>query len=187
MKADAPVLYVDKSKPGYDCTVSKPSRWCRLSELDDGCEGQHVLFKDGVRCGCRPHAAHEAAHRSNASKPAARCSHFGGLDITRRPHVPTCLVSERQRAFFVPSCPSTHRFTSVCPTCRLLGSPGDIKQGDIGTCWLLGAMGSVAGTDGKKLAKLFVRYDFDVGVFGVRFFLDGEWTYVLVDDFLPAC
>lgn len=63
---------------------------------------------------------------------------------------------------------------------------GDITQGQIGTCWLLGAMGSVAGVSPDRIEKLFVDYDLAVGVFGIRFCLDGEWNYVVIDDFFPV-
>jgi hypothetical protein len=61
---------------------------------------------------------------------------------------------------------------------------GDIKQGSIGTCWLLGAIGSVAGSKPERLEKLFCEYDTEVGVYGLRFCIDGEWMYVIVDDFM---
>jgi len=63
---------------------------------------------------------------------------------------------------------------------------GDIIQGQIGTCYLLGAMGAVAGNSDCALSNVFIRYDIDVGVYGVRFCLDGEWTYTIIDDYMPV-
>jgi hypothetical protein len=63
---------------------------------------------------------------------------------------------------------------------------GDIVQGQIGTCFLLGAMGAMASHRGKSLPRIFIKYDVDVGVYGVRICLDGEWTYVIVDDWMPV-
>ena len=64
---------------------------------------------------------------------------------------------------------------------------GDIKQGQIGTCWLLAAIAAVAGNKhSDRLEKLFCEYDIDVGVYGIRFCIDGEWTYIIVDDQFPT-
>eukprot|EP00927_Polykrikos_kofoidii_P075699 TRINITY_DN720_c0_g2_i1.p1 TRINITY_DN720_c0_g2~~TRINITY_DN720_c0_g2_i1.p1 ORF type:complete len:838 (-),score=214.84 TRINITY_DN720_c0_g2_i1:45-2558(-) len=64
--------------------------------------------------------------------------------------------------------------------------PSGIKQGDFGDCWLLGAIDAVLARDPRSCKKLFVKYDFEVGVFGVRFCRDGEWVYVIIDDYLPV-
>jgi len=63
---------------------------------------------------------------------------------------------------------------------------GDIVQGQIGTCFLLGAIGAMANHRGKALPRIFIKYDVEVGVYGVRFCVDGEWTYVIVDDWMPV-
>ncbi|CAK0872322.1 unnamed protein product [Prorocentrum cordatum] len=63
---------------------------------------------------------------------------------------------------------------------------GDIVQGQIGTCFLLGALGSIAGAREADVQKFFVSYDVDVGVYGVRFNVDGEWTYTIIDDVFPV-
>lgn len=65
-------------------------------------------------------------------------------------------------------------------------SAGDIIQGSIGTCFLLGAMGAVVANNENALRKCFVKHDVQVGVYAVRFCLDGEWTYVVVDDLMPV-
>eukprot|EP00933_Yihiella_yeosuensis_P050091 TRINITY_DN47853_c0_g1_i1.p1 TRINITY_DN47853_c0_g1~~TRINITY_DN47853_c0_g1_i1.p1 ORF type:complete len:833 (-),score=192.82 TRINITY_DN47853_c0_g1_i1:41-2539(-) len=64
--------------------------------------------------------------------------------------------------------------------------PGDIVQGQIGTCFLLGALGAVSGNNERAIGKLFLDYDIESGVYGVRFCLDGEWTYVIIDDYMPV-
>jgi hypothetical protein len=63
---------------------------------------------------------------------------------------------------------------------------GDIIQGCNGTCWLLGAMGSVAGMDGNRLASIFVAHSVEAGVYAIRFCVDGEWRFLLIDDYLPV-
>lgn len=81
------------------------------------------------------------------------------------------------------------RMSEIAPGAVLAkegAKPTDICQGSIGTCFLLGAMGSIIGTDPKALKKLFVKCDFEIGVFGVRFCIAGEWTYVIIDDLMPV-
>eukprot|EP00930_Biecheleria_cincta_P060037 TRINITY_DN4572_c0_g3_i2.p1 TRINITY_DN4572_c0_g3~~TRINITY_DN4572_c0_g3_i2.p1 ORF type:complete len:891 (+),score=157.24 TRINITY_DN4572_c0_g3_i2:363-3035(+) len=63
---------------------------------------------------------------------------------------------------------------------------GDIVQGNIGTCFLLGAIGAIASKGEKAIESMFIRWDVDVGVYGIRLNVDGEWTYVIVDDYMPV-
>lgn len=63
---------------------------------------------------------------------------------------------------------------------------GDIVQGQIGTCFLLGAIGAMASQREESFDKIFIKYDVDVGVYGCRFCVDGEWTHVIVDDWMPV-
>merc|ERR1719181_2361109 len=63
---------------------------------------------------------------------------------------------------------------------------GDIIQGQIGTCFLLGAIGAMAGQREESFAKIFIKYDTDIGVYGIRFCVDGMWTHVIVDDWMPV-
>ena len=63
-------------------------------------------------------------------------------------------------------------------------SAGDIGQGTIGTCWILGAIGTIAGNKPERIEDLFVAYDIDVGVYGIRFNVDCEWMYLILDDHL---
>ena len=44
----------------------------------------------------------------------------------------------------------------------------------------------VASVSPKLIKSLFAAYDEQAGVYGVMFFINGEWTYVLVDDRLPV-
>jgi hypothetical protein len=62
-------------------------------------------------------------------------------------------------------------------------APGDIIQGALGTCYLLGALASVATVDGL-LKKLFIEYDEKLGIYAIRFFKNCEWIYVIVDDYV---
>jgi len=65
----------------------------------------------------------------------------------------------------------------------------DVKQGNLGDCWLMGALAALAGfQDGRFVRALFPgqsRYN-PVGVYAVRLCFAGNWTETLVDDRLPC-
>ena len=65
-------------------------------------------------------------------------------------------------------------------------SVADVAQGQIGDCFLITAMGSVAAARPDALKSLFVAYDISKGVYGVRLFLNGSWQYVIVDDYVAV-
>ena len=60
----------------------------------------------------------------------------------------------------------------------------DIVQGGNGTCWYLGALMCVA-LHNKFLKNLAVNYSIELGVYGVMFYVNGAWTYVIIDDYFP--
>ena len=64
--------------------------------------------------------------------------------------------------------------------------PGDMLQGQIGTCFLLGAIGAVASRGSERIRSCFIKYDIEIGIYGVRFCVDGEWEHVIVDDWMPV-
>ena len=103
------MLYLDGKEGAFECTVSKPARWQRLSAMTDS----------------------------------------------------PVLISDRIRAI-------------------------DVRQGSIGDCHLLSAIASVAAANRSLLQKLFVHYDIKKGVFGVLLFVNGAWSYVLVDDWIAV-
>jgi hypothetical protein len=60
----------------------------------------------------------------------------------------------------------------------------DIRQGYVGDCYLLAALGSVADIDGSLIQDMFT--DNGDGTYTVRFFRNGVKDYVTVDSFLPT-
>jgi len=63
-------------------------------------------------------------------------------------------------------------------------SPGDVKQGELGDCWLLGAFLTLA-TNPELLSNLIYHDGIEQG-FGVfRFFKNGKWVFVLIDTRIP--
>lgn len=64
-------------------------------------------------------------------------------------------------------------------------SPGDIEQGQLGDCWLLSALGVVA-VKPAILKHLFVKTDERNGEYHLRFYLEGKWEDVSIDDRFPC-
>lgn len=65
-------------------------------------------------------------------------------------------------------------------------SPSDVVQGNLGNCWFMAALASLAQrTD--LIDKLFVTKEYcSRGVFSIRLFIHGKWTTVAIDDMLPC-
>jgi calpain len=63
--------------------------------------------------------------------------------------------------------------------------PGDIIQGRLGDCWLLGALSAVA-TRIDLIKKIVIAYHPECGFARFRFFKNGEWHVVTVDDRIPC-
>lgn len=81
------------------------------------------------------------------------------------------------------------RLSEMAPGLQLIKGgvhAGDIMQGQIGTCFLLGSLGAIAGNKADAIARIFIKYDIELGIYGVRFNLDGEWFYVIIDDYMPV-
>lgn len=82
---------------------------------------------------------------------------------------------------------SWRRLSELCDAPVLISDrirASDVSQGGVGDCFLLGAIASVASHRRELLRNLFVSYDIARGVYGVRLFINGTWSYVLIDDFV---
>jgi len=64
------------------------------------------------------------------------------------------------------------------------GNVDTLSLGPFGSAALLGALAAMR-TAGKEPSELVVWREREAGVYGVRFFKDGEWMYEILDDFLP--
>lgn len=62
--------------------------------------------------------------------------------------------------------------------------PGDVKQGELGDCWLLGSFLCLA-TNDKLLQNLFFRDGIQYGYAVFQFFKNGKWQFVIVDTRIP--
>eukprot|EP01080_Neovahlkampfia_damariscottae_P010187 gene10187-2606_t len=64
--------------------------------------------------------------------------------------------------------------------------PDDIRQGEIGDCYLLGALG-VLSTQPRLVRNLIrpQRYSPN-GIYEIKLFISGKWESILIDDYLPV-
>eukprot|EP01006_Ploeotia_vitrea_P032090 TRINITY_DN64362_c0_g2_i1.p1 TRINITY_DN64362_c0_g2~~TRINITY_DN64362_c0_g2_i1.p1 ORF type:complete len:545 (+),score=52.93 TRINITY_DN64362_c0_g2_i1:84-1718(+) len=70
--------------------------------------------------------------------------------------------------------------------CTLFHTPrGNGRQGKIGNCWFISALNIIA-TRRDILHKLVVANSPEHGLYEFRFFKEGKWKTVVVDDFLPV-
>ena len=63
-------------------------------------------------------------------------------------------------------------------------SPGDVKQGELGDCWLLGAFLTLA-TNPDLLQNLIYHDGMEFGYSVFRFFKNGRWQFVVIDTKIP--
>ena len=66
-------------------------------------------------------------------------------------------------------------------------SPEDITQGRLGNCYFLAALATLATEKGGALIDdLVIEDGHDVGLYGVKFHVNGSWVTVVVDDRFPC-
>ena len=65
--------------------------------------------------------------------------------------------------------------------------PDDISQGRLGDCYFLAACAAVAGQKVDTLIRDIIIEDHsDEGLYGVKFYVNGKWLTVIVDDYFPC-
>ncbi|KNC51396.1 uncharacterized protein AMSG_12080 [Thecamonas trahens ATCC 50062] len=64
-------------------------------------------------------------------------------------------------------------------------APSDVVQGSLGTCYLVGSLASLAASHPEAAAAMVVKYDTELGVYGLVLFKNGQWVPVVVDDYVP--
>ncbi|KAJ4183748.1 hypothetical protein NW759_017058 [Fusarium solani] len=67
------------------------------------------------------------------------------------------------------------------PTFMKIVDGGDVRQGNLGNCWLVGAL-TALGNDPDAVKRICVAYDTEVGIYGFVFYRDGEWIQSIIDD-----
>jgi hypothetical protein len=81
------------------------------------------------------------------------------------------------------------RLTDLFPKCQLFvegASASDILQGGVGDCFLIGAISATAANNRHSIERLFPNHSIEYGVYGVVFYKDGGWEWVIVDDFIAT-
>lgn len=64
--------------------------------------------------------------------------------------------------------------------------PDDIAQGDLGDCWYLSALSSLAERP-YLVQRLFITQNYnDEGIYRLKLCKNGEWVEVTVDDYIPC-
>ena len=63
-----------------------------------------------------------------------------------------------------------------------------VEQGGVGDNYVIGCVGVLGFVRIEAIRNVFVCYDIEVGVYGVRMYVPecDAWTYVIVDDFVPT-
>mmetsp|Transcript_26752 Transcript_26752/g.88938 ORF Transcript_26752/g.88938 Transcript_26752/m.88938 type:complete len:213 (-) Transcript_26752:290-928(-) len=94
-------------------------------------------------------------------------------------------------AGFVKSTKKWDRIWTLCggktsPLVRAGATASDISQGNLGDCYFLSAVANVANS-AALIARLFPGNQEinKAGIYAVRFWRDGEYRIVVVDDYLP--
>jgi hypothetical protein len=67
--------------------------------------------------------------------------------------------------------------------------PDDVAQGRLGNCYFLAAIAGCAAsadTEDILIRDLCIEDHADVGLYGVKFFINGKWATVIVDDRIPC-
>eukprot|EP01129_Flabellula_baltica_P016099 TRINITY_DN842_c0_g1_i4.p1 TRINITY_DN842_c0_g1~~TRINITY_DN842_c0_g1_i4.p1 ORF type:complete len:864 (+),score=217.92 TRINITY_DN842_c0_g1_i4:513-3104(+) len=63
---------------------------------------------------------------------------------------------------------------------------GDVCQGAVGDCWFLSALSTVAQAGNEAIEYLFLNYNPELGFAQCRFFKNGDWIIVTIDDRIPT-
>lgn len=64
--------------------------------------------------------------------------------------------------------------------------PNDIKQGQLGDCWFLSALSSLAERKGL-VKRLFITQEYnEEGIYKIKMFKNGEIVIVTIDDYIPC-
>jgi len=65
--------------------------------------------------------------------------------------------------------------------------PDDVAQGRLGNCYFLAAIANTATAKEDLVVNDLIVEDYaDVGLYGVKFFVNGKWITVVVDDRIPC-
>jgi len=63
---------------------------------------------------------------------------------------------------------------------------GDVVQGALGDCWFISALSVIATSGTDFISDCFLEKNVEAGYYKVKFFKNGEWRIVEIDDRLPC-
>jgi len=63
---------------------------------------------------------------------------------------------------------------------------GDVVQGALGDCWFVSALSVIATSGTDFIADCFLEKNIEAGFYRIKFFKDGVWKIVEIDDRLPC-
>jgi calpain-15 len=70
---------------------------------------------------------------------------------------------------------------------NILISPEDIRQGELGDCYYLSSISSIANKYPQSIDDLFItKKTNEYGIYAVYLCIDGFWRVVMVDDLFPC-
>jgi hypothetical protein len=139
------------------------------------------LYEDAAR-ECRSAVKYIIAECQKQGKPFFDSSfYFDRRDNVYPEGSPAdCTVSEPKIA---------KRLHDLYPSARLFAddiNASDLIQGNIGDCFLIGAISAAAANDPEMIQRLFVEHDVAIGIYGLVFYKSGGWEWVIVDDLVPC-
>lgn len=63
---------------------------------------------------------------------------------------------------------------------------GDVQQGSLGDCWFISALSVLAAAEGNLVSNVITAAYPKEGVYQCRFYKNGEWKFVTIDDRIPC-
>lgn len=154
-----PKVFSERAAPSDEEEAAVVDAWLRLPPTVDGMKEEEVLAK----------SPSENAHATDLTFPASNAALYRD-----------------------PSNPPSEAPLAVQWT-RLDGSlyvhsarSGDVIQGGLGDCWFLGALASVASRQDLLLDLIVSDELSSHGVYTFRFYKNGQWHDIVVDDQLPC-
>lgn len=130
---------------------------------------------------CEEHRGKDGKFQDPDFRPDNPRSLFIGGDIPEG-HIPFSMVEWLRPSEFV-----VRLTDGKSPQLFVDGADaGDVIQGALGDCWFLSALSTVASRK-DLLRNLFASTEYaSQGIYTIRFFKNGRWKYVNIDDRIPC-
>ena len=182
-----------------DCLASKVEEVAKLRELRRGqwTDWEFPASKRSIVGNDDEDLPPQEKVRVGEGPPRCRCGQLTAMTAVKRDspnHGRTYYhCATRRCGYFAWTDGEEPRSRMKVTEWRRLGHPltvdglfaaSDLRQGHLGDCWFLSAL-AVVGERRDLIARLFVDISNDSGPYACRFFLDGKWRVITVDDQIP--